>query len=117
MAASPGIRSIHVTFERHERRYCIFSLKSSDEDLLYYSHQSRPLRSLMHGKDFTGQLPELMKNGDLCIECGLGLSIQGGVALDNGDLLAWNCTVEEANAILVALKESLGENGDWIMLF
>jgi hypothetical protein len=71
----------------------------------------------MSGNNFLGRLPELMKTEDLCIECGLGLSVAGGVALDNGDLIAWNCTVEEANRILGWLKKKLGEDGQWIVLF
>ena len=53
-----------------------------------------------------------MEDGDVCIECGLGLSVIGGVALDNGDCVAWNYTVEEqANQVLTGLREHLGEEG------
>jgi hypothetical protein len=47
----------------------------------------------------------------------MGLSIKGGVALDDGDLIAWNMSVDEANRILVALKQLTGYKGDWIALF
>lgn len=117
MMPSPVIHTVHAAFGRHERRYCIFTLRGCGEDFLYYSHLSQPLRSLMRGCDFTGQLPRLMQKEDLCIECGLGLSVKGGVALDNGDCIAWNCTVEEANAIIASLKEYLGTEGRWITLF
>jgi hypothetical protein len=117
MILSPVLQEVRAPFERHERRYCIFSLCGCGEDFLYYSHVSRPLRSLMRGDDFTGQLPQLMQKEYLCIECGLGLSVNGGVALDSGDLIAWNCTVEEANAVLASLSEYLGTEGRWIELF
>lgn len=113
----PVISSVHSVFFRHDRKYCIFAVAGRDDDFLYYSHTSLPLRSLMFGKNFPDQLPGLMEREELCIECGLGLSINGGVALDAGDLIAWHCTVEEANRILVALKENLGEEGRWIEPF
>ncbi|MDD1691424.1 MAG: hypothetical protein LUQ66_12305 [Methanoregula sp.] len=117
MTPVPEILAIHTAFTRHERRYCLFSVTGRDEEFLYYSHTSRPLRSLMFGKKFLGQLPNLMKKEDLCIECGLGLSVAGGVALDAGDLIAWHCTVEEANAILAGLKRKLHDEGQWIEPF
>lgn len=109
--------TISTAFTRHERRYWLFSVSGMSDEYLYYTHLSRPLRSLMFGRNFLGQLPSLMENRDLCIECGLGLSVDGGVALDDGDILAWHCTVKEANEILAQLKETLGTEGKWIELF
>ncbi len=117
MNRTPKIRKIHSSFSRHDRNYCIFSLEGSNSEYLFYSHFSRPLRSLMYGADFSGQLPRLMEKADLCIECGLGLSIKGGVALDEGDCIAWNMTIEEANAILSAFRQNPGSEGHWITLF
>ena len=111
------IEAIHQTFSRHDRQYCIFSVTGRNEEFLYYSHISRPLRSLMFGRNFLDQLPPLMEKEDLCIECGLGLSVTGGVALDNGDRIAWHCSVEEANLVLKGLKKRLGVEGRWIELF
>lgn len=108
---------IHPVFSRHDRRYVFFSVEDREGDFLYYSHTSRPLRSLMYGEDFPGQLPHLLEKDDLCIECGLGLSIKGGVALDDGELIAWNMTPEEANHVLEALKRKTGDAGSWIQLF
>jgi len=72
----------------------------------------------MSGNNFQKQLPALMENKDLCIECGLGLSVAGGVALDDGDLIAWHCTIEDANRILSALRQTLGDDdGQWIEPF
>lgn len=116
MTKTPVVRTIHRSFTRHERNYCIFSVEGHDNDYLFYSHTSRPLCSLMYGVDFPGQLPDLMEK-DVCIECGLGLSIKGGVALDDGDLIAWNMSVHEANLILSALKQKTGNEGKWIALF
>jgi hypothetical protein len=71
----------------------------------------------MFGNNFIAQLLQLMEKEDLCIGCGLGFSVKGGVALDNGDLIAWNCKAEEANQIRGGLKEKLGEDGQWIEVF
>jgi hypothetical protein len=71
----------------------------------------------MFGKDFLCRLPDLLKNEDQCIECGLGLSVQGGVALDCGDCIAWQCEVEEMNRVLRELRRYLGNKGTWIELF
>ncbi|NMB79830.1 MAG: hypothetical protein GYA23_12135 [Methanomicrobiales archaeon] len=112
-----SIRIVNPVFFRHVRWYVFFSIEGRDVDFLYYSHTSQPLRSLMYGKDFPGQLPHLLKKEDLCIECGLGLSIKGGVALDGGELIAWNITVDEANRILAVLHQAMGETGNWIQQF
>ncbi|MFA4825621.1 MAG: hypothetical protein WC593_10750 [Methanoregula sp.] len=111
------IHEIHPIFSRHDRQYCIFSVYGRHEEFLYYSHMSRPLRSFMFGRDFICQLPRLMENKDLCIECGLGLSVAGGVAFDNGDCIAWHYSIEKANQVLFALSEKLGDEGRWIALF
>jgi len=111
------IEKIHHIFVRHDRNYCIFSVIGREEKFLYYSHRSRPLRSLLFGRDFVDRLLQLMKNEELCIECGLGLSIAGGVALDSGDCVEWHCSIAEANRMLSKLKDVLGEQGRWIELF
>jgi hypothetical protein len=56
-------------------------------------------------------LPYLVEKEDLCIECVMGLSTTGRVALDNGDYFAWHYSVEKANLILDALRENLGAEG------
>lgn len=117
MADRFTIRRIYTTFNRHDRRYSLFSVLGLEEDFLYYSHMFRPLRSLMIGRDFNGQLTHLMENEDVCIECGLGLSMTGGVALDEGEIIDWNYPISEANQVLVALRETLGKEGDWVRLF
>ena len=117
MASPPMIQAIHQTFSRHDRRYCIFSVNDRDKEILYYSHMFRPLRSLMFGRDFVSLLPRIMENDELCIECGLGLSVTGGVALDNGDRIAWHYTVREANHILNELRDRWGDEGRWRELF
>jgi hypothetical protein len=117
MVPGHSVSSIITIFTRHDRWYCIFSIAGRPEEFLYYTHRNKPLRSLMFGDHFVAQLPGLMKKEDLCIECGLGLSVKGGVALDDGELIAWHCKVEEGNEILAGLKEMLGENRQWIVLF
>ena len=113
----PVIPSVHQMFLRHDRKYCIFPVTGRDDDFLFYSHTSQPHRSLMFGRNFLDLLPGLMEREELCIECGLGLSVKGGVALDTRALIAWHCTVEEANRILIALKQKLGEEECWIEPF
>lgn len=115
--AHPVVSSINARFIRHHKQYCFFSVEGRTENFIYFSHPSEPLRSFMFGTGFLDQLPGLMKREDLCIECSLGLSIDGGVVLDGSDLRAWHTTVEETNAIIAALKENLGEDGQWIALF
>lgn len=117
MTDEKKIERIFHTFVRHDRNYCIFSIAGSDADYLYYSHVSQPLRSLMFGHGFLMKLPGLLEKEDLCIECGMGLSIAGGVALDDGELLAWNTTIDEAASILAALKQAMGDAGNWIEPF
>lgn len=113
----PAVSSVNARFVRHHKQYCFFSVAGRTEDFVYFSHPEEPLRSFMFGTGLRDQLPELMKREELCIECSLGLSIDGGVVLDGSDLRAWHTTVDEANAILAALKERLGEDGQWIRLF
>jgi hypothetical protein len=116
-APLPVVSVVHARFIRHHKQYCFFSVEGRTENFVYFSHPSEPLRSFMLGNGFLDQLPGLMKKEDLCIECSLGLSIDGGVVLDGSDLRVWHATVEEADAILAALKEKLGKVGDWIILF
>ena len=71
----------------------------------------------MFGNDFLGQMAGLREVKDTCIECALGRSVKGGVALDNGDLVSWHCTIEDTNSILTALKNHPGAEGQWIELF
>jgi hypothetical protein len=111
------IRKIHTVFARHDRQYCIFSIAGGEEEYLYYSHRSLLLHSLIFGMDFLGQLPHIIKNEDLCIECGLGLSVAGGVAFDSGDCVEWNCSTADANQVLLELKEKLADMGRWIEFF
>jgi len=114
--ASPPVR-IHSLFDRHERRYCFFSLKGDDNTFLYFSHREKPLFSLVYGKNFLDKLPGLLKNDDLCIECGLGLAIAGGIALDGTEAVDHGCSADEANRTLHLLREHLGKEGSWIQLF
>ncbi len=117
MPQSVTIRKIHKAFTRHDRTYCIFSVNNSADTFIYFSHISLPLRSVFFGKDFLERIPDLLKNNDLCIECGLGTSIKGGVSLDGEDCIAFNYSVRDANRIISCLKDYLGNEGSWIELF
>ena len=63
------------------------------------------------------RLPQLVKEKDLCVECGLGLLMMGSYTLDGDKSIAWHCPVMEANRILIDLRERLGDKGTWIELF
>lgn len=117
MSSSCAIQCIHRVFFRHDRIYCIFSVSGNDNEFLYYSHQTRPLRSLLFGKKIRSRLLGLMDKEDLCIECGIGLSAAGGVVLDDGDCITWHYSVEEANRVLIALRQKMEEYGHWVELF
>jgi len=108
---------VHHLFNRHDRQYCFFSLPGHDDVFLYFSHTEKPLRSLVYGRGFLEKLPELLENENLCIECGLGLAIAGGIALDGEDIVDQGCSAEEANAVLLLLAEHLNDRGSWIERF
>jgi hypothetical protein len=117
MQTGTDIREVYRIFSRNNRWYCLFSVTGRTEEFLYYTHDARELRSLMFGNDFRARLPHLMENEELCIECGLGLAVMGGIALDNGDCIAWNCETNEANGILTRLKAKLGDAGGRVRIF
>ena len=114
---SPPVVRIHSLFDRHERRYCFFSLEGDENTFLYFSHQEKTLYSLVYGKNILEKLPGLLENNSLCIECGLGLAIAGGVALDGNEAVDHGCSAEVANRILHDLREEMGPEGSWIRFF
>jgi hypothetical protein len=95
-----AVREVHLRFLRDDRDYCAFSLSENSHEFLYFSHRSRPLRSLFYEKD-----------PGLCIECGLGIRILGSVSLDGPDCIAWNCSRWVANRILAGLRRCMGDEG------
>ena len=111
------IGTVYETFSRDERDYCIFSLADSSHTFIYFSHTSRPLRSLFYGNGFLERVKALPEKSGICLECSLGTAISGGVSMDGKDSVAFNCSVDKANQILVSLKEHLGEEGSWIDCF
>ncbi len=117
MPPFPVIRAGYLTFRRHDRQYCIFRTEYREEEFLYSSHQSLSLRSLVFGRDLTGPVSRLMEDAALCIECGLGGAVGGGVSNDGGNCIAWHFSIGEANRLLTALREQMGEEGQWIELF
>jgi hypothetical protein len=117
MPPLPVIRADYLTFHRHDRRYCIFMAEGREEEFLYCSYHSLPLRSLVFGRDLTGAVSGLLEDEALCIECGLGGSVGGGVSNDGGNCIAWHFSIGEANRLLTALRERIGEDGQWIELF
>ncbi|HOX35526.1 MAG TPA: hypothetical protein P5217_07060 [Methanoregulaceae archaeon] len=109
---------LHRRFSRHDRDYCLFSIEGKPYEFLYFSHREKDLRSLFYGSGFLDMIPRIeQEKPDLCIECGLGTRIRGGVSLDDGDVVAWHCSGKKANGIIVALRENLGPDGNWIKPF
>ena len=99
---------------RDDRDCCLFSPAGSHHDFLYFSHRDRALRALFYGDGFIDEIPRLLQEPGLCIECGLGLRIIGGVSLDGPDCIAWNCSRDAANRILAGLMRCMGEEGGFI---
>lgn len=111
MISLPEIWAGYLTFHRHDRRYCVFRPEGREEEFLYSSPGSRPLRSLVSGRDLTRPVSGLMQDEALCIECGLGGLGGGGVSPDGGDRIVWHFSLDEANRLLTALRERMGEEG------
>lgn len=109
---------LHRRFFRHDRDYCIFSIEGKPYEFLYFSHREKDLRSLFYGSGFLDTIPQIeQEKPDLCIECGLGTRIKGGVSLDEGDIVSWHCSSKKANGILLALCNILGDDEGWIRTF
>ncbi len=92
-------------FTRHDRNYWVFSIPSNPHTFLYFSHRKKDLRALFYGMGFKEEIPRIEQEPDLCIECGLGTLIKGGVSLDGGDVVDFNCERETANRIIGQLRK------------
>jgi hypothetical protein len=117
MAKAFHIEKVHELLSRDERRYCFFSLTGSPYTFIYFSHETRSLMSLFYGNGFLERIRELPENSGICLECSIGTLIAGGVSLDGKDVVAFHCSIDNANLILVSLKEYLGKGCSWIKLF
>lgn len=112
MLSDSGAITILLQFFRHDRNYWIFSLTDNPYTFLYFSHTKRDLRSLFYGTGFLDEIPRLQEKPDLCIECGLGTRIRGGVSLDSGEVAAFHCNRKSANRLIGKLRERSG-SPDW----
>lgn len=111
MRPSAETLSILRRFARHEREYWVFTLGNGPEEFLYFSHRTCDLRSLLYGSGFFEEILRIEEEKPhLCIECGLGTRIRGGVSLDGGEIVVWNCSVPSANEILKDLREKCGND-------
>jgi hypothetical protein len=117
MSPTGEIQEILMQFSHNDREYCIFSLQDTPDMYLYFSHRERPLRALFFGKDFRDEITRLAQQSDICIECGLGTRIHGGISLDGADSVSMNISLEEANVIITLLKNRLNPGGEWIAPF
>jgi hypothetical protein len=113
-----GISDIFMEFTRHERRYYVFSVNDSPFTFLYFTHlRERSLRALFYGEDFLPAIRTLWKNEQICIECGLGTRIKGGVSLDRDELVASGFSTEEANKLIEQLKEMRPGDHNFFLCF
>jgi hypothetical protein len=117
MSPAREILEILMLFSHNDREYCVFSLRDTPYTYLYFSHRERPLRALFFGKDFRDEITQLVQQSDLCIECGLGTRIRGGISLDGADSVSMNISLEEANVIITLLHNRLNTGGEWIVPF
>ncbi len=95
-------------FTRHDREYWIFSVQGNPHTFLYFSHRKKDLRALFYGNSFTDEIPRIEQDAGLCIECGLGTRIRGGVSLDGGEVVAFNCERGAANRLVGRLRKISG---------
>ena len=101
------IDEILSIFIHQQSHYIHFSLKEKPEDFLYLISEDEEIFSLFFGNNFRTLIPSLRSDTDVnCMECDVGLNIQGGVSYDSKDLVNFNLTVDQANSIIELLTKS-----------
>lgn len=98
-------------FTHHKTNYIHFALKEKSGDFLYLISEDEKICSLFFGSNFRTLIPLLRSDPDVkCIECDMGLNIQGGVSYDSEDLVEFSFTTDEANSIIDLLDKSKHPN-------
>ncbi|MHA1561549.1 MAG: hypothetical protein ACTSPA_05435, partial [Promethearchaeota archaeon] len=96
---------IILHFRHDNKQYVLFSLKSDSETYLYLKNEMKNIISLLYGKEIYPKIQSLLKeNSSCCIECDLGMLIEGGVSYDRPDFVEFNLSKSRANQIIEDLK-------------
>ncbi|MHA1474599.1 MAG: hypothetical protein ACTSQ5_05385 [Promethearchaeota archaeon] len=99
------IDKIILHFKLSNRQYILFSLISDTETYLYLKNEKETIISLLYGKEIYPKIQSLLKeNSTNCIECELGMLIEGGVSYDSPDFVEFNLSKSRANQIIEDLK-------------
>jgi len=101
----PDIEKIHLVFTHHNQEYVLFTVTNSPYDYIFFQNEAKTVRSLFFGQHFAKRIPHLIQDPkNECIECSLGLDINGGISIDGKDQVEFGISVEEANSIIDLLK-------------
>lgn len=112
------IEKVLSDFIHQEKHYIIFSTNYSAYDFLLLSHLNKNIQSLFFGKDLHKLVQALMKKSkDICIECNLGLRIEGGVANDGEQIVEFNFNITQSNEIIKKLKKKMKMDLGYIKTF
>ena len=99
------IDSINLVFKHHNQDYVLFTVKKSPFDYIFFQNEAKNVRSMFFGHHFAEKIPRLIQDPkNECIECSLGLDINGGISIDGKDQVEFGISVEEANHIIDCLK-------------
>ena len=118
MAEEIKIEKVHSFFRHNNKDYILFSIRNSPCHYLYFTSDDYTIRSLMYGENLLLPISSsLEKSTTSCIECNLGSLIQGGVSLDEGNLVEFNLTIEKSNQILKELGKIIIDKKEMLKLF
>lgn len=86
------------------RKHCIL-FTSGDQSIkyLYINDEDTQNRFLLFGPHIVKQYFS-SKKGSACIECSI-LDVSGGITQDNGEIVEYRITKEEANKVLNAISK------------
>ncbi|MCK5345616.1 MAG: hypothetical protein KAR20_19535, partial [Candidatus Heimdallarchaeota archaeon] len=74
-------------------------------EYIFFQNEAKSVRSIFFGKHFAQRIPQLIKNSkNECIECSLGIDINGGISIDGKDQVELGISVKRANQIIDWLK-------------
>ena len=105
---------ILMEFQHEEKSYYLFTLpdsmitnpKAVGMDFLFMYAEDYSLIALFFGEGFQSKIEEILKIGE-CIECSLGIEIQGGISLDGEDFVEYGLTKADAERILPLLQSKI----------
>ncbi len=77
-----------------------YLLLNEGEQYLYYTDDRGSLKGLMKGRNFEQRIEELVQHPEICIECSICDLITAGISVDNGDIVEFGLSAQDANRIL-----------------